>query len=343
MTRKILSLLLAAVLVTTLLASEAVAEPWKFVVMADSQGYSSRRGASDDTNGVGVKTLGAIVKDVTANVKPQLILFAGDLVYGEKTPAGLEKQLMTFRNTMAPAYQAKIPVYAIRGSHDVGPNVYQPWSNAVWNKVFSGPYAMPTNGPAGEKGVTYSVTHKNAFFVGIDCYKTPGGRKLTINQPWLDKQLKANKQPHVFAFSHTQLKKVEHSESLDQTPSMRNAFFKSLVAAGGRTYFCGHMHLSNYTALNNDAADPKKASAADDFLQVIVPPAGLKFYRWKRQVYDGNKIPGWTPKKVHHDEYKPGYVVVEVDGLKVAITTRLRKGAQFAPAATYTYTLAAKK
>lgn len=333
MIKKAVWLLLAAVLAASLLASEAAGQSWKFVVMADSQGHRS-----DNTRGVSTKTLGAVVTDVVKNVKPDLILFAGDLVYGTKTPAGLANQLTTFRNTMAPAYEAKIPVYAIRGSHDVGENVYRAWSNAVWNKVFSGAYAMPQNGPKGEKGVTYSFAHKNAFFVGIGCYKTAGKRTLTINQPWLKTQLAANTKPHVFAFSHTQIKKVEHSESLDGTPRQRNAFVKSLIDAGGRAYFCGHMHLSNYTRLNDDKADPKDASRADDFLQVIVPPSGLKFYRWKRQVYDGNAIPGRTPHKVHHDESrKPGYVIVEVDGLDVTVTTRLRRGGVFEPAATYTY------
>ena len=340
MTKKALPLLLIAVLAALLPASETPGQSWKFVVMADSQGNRP-----DNTNGVSTTTLGSVVNDVVKNVKPELILFAGDLVTGAATEAALEKQLLTFRDTMAPAYDAKIPVYAIRGSHDVGENIYRPWSNAVWNKVFSGPYAMPSNGPEGEKGVTYSFTHKDALFIGIDSYKTPGGRTLTINQPWLKAQLAANAKPHVFAFSHTQIVKVEHSESLDTTPPMRNAFVKSLIDAGARAYFCGHMHLSNHTRLNDTKADPRDADPSDDFHQFIVPPCSQKFYSWKRQVYDGNAIPGRTPHKVHHVESRePGYVIVEVEGLKVTVTAKLRRAqtGEFYTAATYTYTVAAE-
>ncbi|MCE5278521.1 MAG: metallophosphoesterase [Planctomycetaceae bacterium] len=318
MKQKLLAVSLAVGLIV-LIAAPAAAEGWKFVVMSDSQGSSG-----DSTEGVATRTLKIVVDDVVKNVKPDLIMFTGDLVQGAATAEELEKQLMTFRSTMAPVYEAKIPLYAMRGSHDTGPNVTRPWAAGVWNKVFAGPYAMPANGPADEKGLTYSFTHKNATFIAIDGYKTPDTMKLTIDQKWVDAQLAANTAPHVFAFQHTQIKKVEHSESLDNTGPMRDAFVKSLVAAGGRAFFCGHMHVSNCTRLNNDAVDPAAKSEADDFYQIIVPPSCTKSYSWKNRKYDGKKIPGMTPSTVHHSQTRePGYVIVEVDGLKVTLTAKL--------------------
>jgi hypothetical protein len=304
-----------------LFVPQAAAQPWKFVVITDSQGYGS-----DDTNGVSTTMLNDIASYVANTEQPELVLFTGDLVSGTGTQAGLESQLTTWRNTMAPIYNAGIDVYAIRGSHDVGENVYRSWSNTAWNNVFAGQYAMPTNGPTGEVGVTYSFTYSNAFFAGIDCYKTAGTRTLTINQTWLDGQLAANTKPHVFAFSHTQVKKVEHGESLDNYPTMRNTFVGSLRSAGGRSYFCGHMHLSNFTRLNDDNADPTNTSDADDFYQIIAPPSDLKYYDWDPETYDGNAIPGMTPYNVHNYENASGYTLVEVDGLDVTITFMRRTG-----------------
>ncbi|MCE5280011.1 MAG: metallophosphoesterase [Planctomycetaceae bacterium] len=324
MNRRVLLPLCLLMLTAVVAASgDAWAEPWKFVVMADSQS-----GGDDNDNGVGTRTLGAVAKDVATNVKPDLVLFAGDLVQGAGDEAGLESQLMTFRKTMAPVYDANIPVYAIRGSHDTGPNEYRPWGLAVWNKVFSGRYAMPTNGPDGEKGCTYSVKHKNAMFIGMDCYSALD--TMTLNLPWVKKQLDTNTQPHVFSFSHTQIKRVEHTESLDNLPAIRNPLVAMLRAAGGRTYFCGHMHLANVTALNDTQADPQNKSLDDDFFQVICPPAGRKFYIWPAK-YVGNPIPGLKPHLIINRHKRPGYTVVTVDGPAVDIKFMLQSGDKFEP------------
>ncbi|MCE5279997.1 MAG: GDSL-type esterase/lipase family protein [Planctomycetaceae bacterium] len=220
------TLALAALVLMFLSASPARAESWTFVVMSDSQGS-----AGDSTGGVATRTLGIVINDIVKNVKPELIMVTGDLVQGAGTAAELEGQLMLFRKTMAPAYDAKIPVYAIRGSHDTGPNETRPWAGGVWNKVFAGPYAMPGNGPADEKGLTYSFTHKNAFFLCIDGYKTPNTMDLTIDQTWVDAQLAANKQPHVLAFQHTQIKKVTvTSKLIDKEGKTRTDYVLTFTA-----------------------------------------------------------------------------------------------------------------
>ena len=65
------------------------------------------------------------------------------------------------------------------------------------------------------------------------------------------------------------MKKVEHSESLQNVPQVRDALFAKLVAGGARTYFCGHMHLANHTRLNDTAADPDDKDPGDDFHQMF--------------------------------------------------------------------------
>jgi len=65
--------------------------------------------------------------------QPDLVLVTGDLVEGYADDAGMTSQLTTWRNNMQPIYNAGIPVYPIRGGHDLG-NATNP--KAVWNSVF---------------------------------------------------------------------------------------------------------------------------------------------------------------------------------------------------------------
>ena len=118
-------------------------------------------------------------------------LFPGDLVNGSSDPTTFENQLTVWRNTMQPVYDASISIYPVRGNHE-------DYSLAAWNNVFSGSYALPANGPAGEVNLTFSATHNNVFIAGMDQYVTDA----RVNQPWLSAQLAANSQPHIFARSH---------------------------------------------------------------------------------------------------------------------------------------------
>ena len=111
-----------------------------------------------------------------------------------------------------------------------------------------------------------------------------------------------------------------------------------LRAAGSRTYFCGHMHLANMTALNDTVADPQGKSLDDDFFQVICPTAGRKFYIWPGK-YVGNAIPGLKPRLIINRSRRPGYTVVTVDELTVDIKFMLQAGEKFEPLPALTYTV----
>jgi len=91
----------------------------------------------------------------------------------------LQSQLTTWRSAVS-----GLPVYVVRGNHeDDVPN-----GLAVWTNFLGGSYSMPTNGPAGEVGLTFSLTYSNALFLGFDDYVNIH----RVNQPWLDQQLAAN-------------------------------------------------------------------------------------------------------------------------------------------------------
>jgi hypothetical protein len=160
--------------------------------------------------------------------------------------------------------------------------------------------------------VTYSFTEENVFVAVLDQYADP----QRVNQAWLDAQLAANTQPHVFFLGHEPAFKLHHADCLDDHPSDRDAFWESIEAEGGRTYFAGHDHFYDHTRLNDG-----DGNLDDDIHQFVVGTAGAPLRDWEIN-YDGENS-YWVPQSVLHEkEY--GYVVVEIDGLDVTLTWKHR-------------------
>ena len=273
---------------------------WRFIVTGDSRG---------NDNGVNMAILGELAAEVVRK-QVDFVLLSGDLVNGGIDQAALESQLKTWRDTMQPVYDAGIGVYVVRGNHDLG----EPPGVTAWNNVFKDKFSLPGNGPAGEKNLTYSVRHKNAFIVGVDEYV----RLRRVNQSWLDAQFAANTKPHVFVFGHEPAFKAEHKDCLDDYAAERDMFWASIEKAGGRTYFCGHDHFYNHARVDDDG-DPN-----NDIHQYIIGTAGAALYNWSGD-YDGENS-GYTVKGIYHSkEY--GYCLVEIDGLDVTVTWMERVGA----------------
>ncbi len=275
--------------------------PWRFIATGDSRGGD---------NGVNTTILSEIAIEIV-NQDAEFVVFPGDLVNGYVNQAALESQLITWRDTMQPVYDAGIGVYAVRGNHDVG----SPGGVTAWNNVFSGAYALPGNGPAGEVNLTYSVTHRNVFVLGLDQYIT----SHRVNQAWIDVQLAGNSRPHVFAFGHEPAFKAQHSDCLDDFPANRDVFWASLRDVGGRTYFAGHDHFYDRARVNDGDGNPD-----NDLHQLIVGTAGAPLRAWAPP-YNGNNS-GMTIEQQHYAQ-QYGYVVVEIDGRDVSMTWMERVGA----------------
>lgn len=298
--RNALRLVFISFLLVVFSLSGCAQAPWKFIVTGDSRG---------NDNGVNTAILSELAAEI---VKKQVdfVLLSGDLVNGYVDQTALESQLNTWRNTMQPVYDAGIGVYVVRGNHDVG----EPAGVTAWNKVFKGEFSLPDNGPAGEKNLTYSVTHRNALIISLDQYI----RLRRVNQAWLDSQLAANTRPHIFVFGHEPAFKASHEACLDDYPAERDAFWASIEKAGGRTYFCGHDHFYNHARVDDDG-DP-----SNDIHQYIVGTAGAPLYDWLGN-YDGDNS-NYTVENIYHaKEY--GYCLVEIDGLDVTLSWMERVGA----------------
>ncbi|RKY08653.1 MAG: hypothetical protein DRP56_03735 [Planctomycetota bacterium] len=261
---------------------------WKFIIVGDSRGGD---------NGVNTAILSEIAAEIVAQ-DAEFVLFPGDLVNGSGDQATLQSQLTTWRDTMRPVYDAGIGVYPVRGNHDTG-------NLAAWNNVFSGDYALPTNGPAGEVGLTYSVSHKNVFVLALDQYITPH----RVNQSWVDAQLAANTNPHIFALGHEPVFGTHRVGCLDNDPAVRDAFWASLKNAGCRVYACGHDHFYDHAVVDDGDGNPD-----NDISQYIVGTAGAPIYSFSLPYNDTNT--NYTVEQYHHAE-KYGYLLVEVSDLVV--------------------------
>ena len=168
MQRKIIAIVLSILIVSgiaTTVNPVAAFGAVRFVAAGDTRG---------NDNGVNTVILAEIVQ-ATIDEGADFIIVAGDLVNGSSDSAELESQLTTWRTVMKPLYDAGIGVYPCRGNHDTG-------SKAAWDNVFSGIYELPGNGPAGEKNITYALTHDSIFIVVLDQYLD----RSRVNQAWLD-------------------------------------------------------------------------------------------------------------------------------------------------------------
>ena len=276
--------------------SAALGEPpWEFIIVGDSRGGD---------NGVNVSILSEIADEIVAH-NVDFVLFPGDLVNGYVDQAAMESQLTTWRETMQVVYDAGIGVYPVRGNHDVG----DPAGLASWNNVFTGDYALPTNGPIGEVGVTYSVTHKNAFVLALDQYVT----FRRVNQAWVNSQLLGNQQPHVFALGHEPAFQVQHADCLDDYPAERDAFWTSLKNAGCNIYACGHDHFFDHAIVDDGDGNPN-----NDIHQYVVGTGGAPLRSWLPP-YNGDNGSMAVEQWNHSGMY--GYVLVEVvDDVTVTMT-----------------------
>ncbi len=152
------------------------AQNFKFAVMTDSRG---------DVNGVNVPVLKKLTHHLlTNNPDLKFILFLGDLIDGSWKDSKINySQMLFWKKTMAEAYESKSlvgkKVYVCIGNHEVR----TPYDEKNFLKVFPD---MPKNGPADEKGLTYSFDYDNAHFVIFDSDRWYYGDTTTVKDDHVD-------------------------------------------------------------------------------------------------------------------------------------------------------------
>jgi hypothetical protein len=229
-----------------LLAGCASQRPWKFAILSD--GRQGARGEPGCTNGVNCDVVRALAADA-ARQHIKLVLFPGDLVNGRTNFGPLKEQLATWKEAMAPLYDARIPVYAVRGNHELNQDKVRPGGVKAWQSFFSD---LPGNGPPDQKELTYKVEYKNACFVGFDQFvgrskgfdlkEFDGPVNSGMVPPWVIQEIKDAKSQWVFAFAHEMGFLGHHEDCLANVPKERDELWDALGAKHG-VYIAGHDHL----------------------------------------------------------------------------------------------------
>lgn len=307
----------ASELVTTAATLEVKSEDmnenktWTFAVMCDTRGDGTYYNNSNNTltqkciNDSAIRAIAAdIVKDGC-----DLVLVPGDMVYGGENNSSTpyDKQFKNWKSSMSPVYSAGIKVYTVRGNHEYTKSmnssapydiVPEPAMENAYMKALGSD--NPDNGPEGEKYLTYSFTHKNAFFLGLDEYAGPHTHE--VNQEWVNSQLANNSQPHIFVFGHEPAFKLYHNDCLETYPIDRDKFWNSIGKAGCHVYFCGHDHFYNRALIQDDSGN--------EIYQVIDGSCGAPIKKWEISEYNEN--PRFKLK--YHNYIDCGYVLVTVHG-----------------------------
>jgi len=290
--------------------------PWKFALISDTQG--ANRPGTEHRTYINEPVVKAIAFDI-AKEKPDFVLVAGDLVSGWSNGTGIDyvEQYKKWRSAMEPVYRSNIPVFPIRGNHDVGPERValpplparmepQPGALATLEQSFKESFNdsyIPWSGSDNRERFNFSFGHKNVFIVGLDVC---GKHQHKVDQDWLNKQISKNISPHIFVFAHEPAFQVRHKDCLAFYEKDRDLFWDTLGKAGNRVFFCGHDHLYNRAVIED--------SMGNQIRQIVAGTGGGRLAKWSGTYIEHLRIKGEYNNSNHH-----GYIIVVVDGKHATI------------------------
>lgn len=170
---------------------------------------------------------------------PQAILLVGDIINAGTTAPVVREQWNNVN--LAIAELAPGTILPTVGNHE---------TNGIAGVL---PYfteafpALPTNGPAKYKGMTYAYDSGSVHFVSLTSEHPTQFHYIGDQLDWLEQDLKANRQPYTFVFSHDPAFPVgpHTGSSLDAYPKDRDRLWKLMQTYKVTAFICGHEHLYN--------------------------------------------------------------------------------------------------
>lgn len=244
----------------------------KFAVMSDSRG---------NFNGVNEPILKMLVNDLlNRHDDVKFLIFPGDMVSGDAKNSQITvAQLNHWKNIMMPVYNNEKmigqKIYTTVGNHEIRTR----FDEGNFRKLFP---ENPVNGPADDKGFTYSFEVEDNHFVIINTNRWYYGnpQDTTDDKPdwhtfrnleWLEQDLKAAVEKgvkNIFVAGH-EMPFPTGGHLKDGLPNLtknlvlpldstrlwylnqRNKFWDILNKYNVKAYFCGHEHLYSRQKVNN--------------------------------------------------------------------------------------------
>jgi hypothetical protein len=333
------------VAVACLLASSFLghAEPLRIIVAGDGRAdypdpndpkqLPSPR--SEDKNGFN-KIINSEIRDAVRNEKAEILVWTGDIVnvnysagpeFDDKTRF-FRNGLSAWRKLMQPLYQNRVKVLPTRGNHEVfwydeqHRELKIPDATKIWTTTFSGRYALPVREPS---GLSFYYVRDSVLMIGLDQYEH--GEEHSVNQAWLDKVLRKNRKPFIFAYGHEPAfpngGMNGPEDSLAHNLEERDRMWRSLSDAGAQVYFCAHDHFYDHMIASAE-------NGAYKMHQVTAGTAGAPFFG-HQDTKNGSEgtsyyppAPGWNLKPVRHFDFIYGYVLITINGNRATIAFKGR-------------------
>ena len=332
------------------------AQSWKFVIFGDTRGDfdPTKTPPYDLGTATGVSPVLPQIAAKIASMKPDFVLHVGDLIMGDgyldATEIGIPgivaipyaQQFAAFKTAVQPITAAHIPLYTVRGNHEVSNTEGahgnpDPTLAAAYYQAY-GQY-MPQNDP-NQRGLTYSFSHKQVTVVVVDQYSTyvppipppvPWYRSVdpnwgtnfwgfhTIDQAWVSAQLRRASTPFKIVMAHEPIFIASGVPVVPNTPD----YSWSPELYFGPPAFGGTASRQQFVDMLGDSGVQLYAAGHVHNLSVgsFTDSAGHTMY----QLTTGNggafpmnsvpdpPAPEWALRDVHAELYKPGFTLVTVD------------------------------
>jgi hypothetical protein len=339
----VLTIALAAALI--LAATQAMAKPWKFGVMGDTQWTCPTDPRGNNSDSVPASIIEQINPEFI-KARVEFVIQVGDLT-DNGSNAGIKARAAAAKSLT----DAGIGFFPMRGNHETIGEPANDYAIPVFRENFpqtqsgnfkrsdgrtfhvGSNFSSPTEVSSDLKGMSYSFDFgrhgDSARFVIIDNWATPGkcieavrlkyGYSIGDQQPWINSTLdkKTRRTEHAFVLSHQPLMAQSHQDSpfigyTNANPDMQNTFFAALKSNDVNYYISGHDHMHQRSVITS----PDGASSVHE---LICTGDSTKFYTPK-PLDDAN----WFGQKVRetsisHQQGGFGYYIFTVDGPRVSV------------------------
>jgi hypothetical protein len=318
----------------------ALATPWSFGVMSDTQWIGANDGKNPNSVAVGI--INQITpKFVSAGVK--FVVQVGDLTDNGSSAAMTERA-----NAAQALYSAGIGFYPLIGNHESSQAAAQqfqqlyPQTQGNGSNVFGATnFGSPTT-PSGLTGLSYSFDYQNARFVLLDQFTRTTGTgssssavnntNIADQQAWISSTLAGRPAgSQAFVFGHKNLIGQNHTDVLlganpGANAGNQNAFIGSLASNGVRYYVSGHDHIHQRSVVTSP-------DGASKIQQIISGSDSSKFYvplgntdltggSTNNPALTNDRVYNGTPGRetsVRQERNAVGYYIYTVDGPRVKV------------------------